>query len=1039
MNDHELRNIPDKANKILYGLLIIFLSIGIRIWMLSVHEHEEKKLESKKPGKKTEMIPTKRATIRDRFNEPFAINKLNYDLTIVYSDLRQIPSTVWEKDETGKKIKKSKRKEYIKELSQFLHRKLGLDPYRLEDEIHSKAALFNNLAYVIKTNLTEKQYLEMRSASLFWPGLLVRKTSTRTYPNGRLASHIIGSLGMISKEEYEARLLKREELKLYLEGIELGADMPLPEGYEKVADVKKRIRELDELAYTVSDAVGKAGIEQEFEETLRGVQGKKTTLYDNKGHIIKDYPGSREPKPGQRILLSISKELQEEAEKLLAISETTRETKVKFEEKGTVKSDKAPFIKGGAIVAMDPKTGEVLAMASYPRFDPNDYTSQEDKRASRLEVKSYLEDESAIRNIWDGLIPLKKERWDMKEEKMVEVLYPLTWPFYLELILNPTGPVKQEIDSITTLEKAFKVLERPAPNQNLYVLDLLKLCVDPSRFPPDLKKKIGKTTLSDYRTHEQAWMVLSEAVKDKARTLFREIDFKKWREKNEKEFIQSKRSFEKENKKYPRPYLDYLDEEEKEQFAKFWEAHHLTLMLSLLKGETFLPEYGDTFKLIGNEILNGAHAHLFWRSEFLTLHKAALSLTTQETKQYISTFRTLDERNEALKAPWRIKKPYTLKHLALSFYPAYGYGFSRSFAYRQAATQGSIFKLVTAYTALKQGKMNPLEIKDQIFKIGSQVYVGYDSNGKPIPQLYKGGRIPRSSQAQMGAVDLLTAIEKSSNPYFALLAMDVIKSPDDLIKSAADLSYGEKTGIQLPGEISGRLPKDLDQNPTGLFATSIGQHTLVVTPLQTSVMLSTLANGGHVFKPQIVKCKAGQSSEALDEIPALANYPLEPTLSMLGIDFPLFTPLINPESQEPVVITHPEKKRSIYMPENIRRTLLEGMRRVVTKTLNDSIFQLSKIYNHNPEVIASYIDVKHHLAGKTSTSEALERLNLDEPNERPLYTHVWFGGIGFEDESFRKPEIVVVVYLRYGGYGKEAAPIAAHLIKKWREIKAQKH
>lgn len=1038
MNDHELKNIPDKASKILYGLLIVFLCIGIRLWMLTVHQYEEKKLESKKPGKKTEMIPSKRATIRDRFNEPFALNKLNYDLAIVYSDLKTIPSTKWVKDPSGKKIKLTLRKDYIKELSQLLHRKIGIDPNRLEDEIHAKAALFNNIPYLVKSNLSEKEYLELKSLELFWPGLMLRKNCVRTYPNKKSAAHIIGSIGMISKEEYEAKLLEREELKLYLEGIDLGADMPLPEGYNSLADVKKRIRELSELAYTVTDAVGKSGIEQQFEETLRGIQGKKTTLFDNKGHLIKDYPGSRDPKPGQRILLSISRELQEEAEKLLAISENTRETKVKYEEKGTIKADKVPFIKGGACIAIDPNTGEILAMASYPRFDPNDYTSQEDKRSNRLEVQSYLEDATAVKNIWDGLIPLKKERWDMKEEKMVEVLYPLTWPFFLELILNPNGSVKQEIESITTLEKAFKILSHP-DSHNPYVVDLLKLNVDPSKFPPDLKKKVGKTTLADYRAEEQAWVVLNEAVKDRAKTLFREIDFKKWREEKEKEFIQQKRLIEKEAKKFPKPYLDYLDEEEKELFSQFWDKHKTDLLLSLIKGENYLPEYGETFKLLAEEILKGANAHLFWRNEFLILHKAFKNFSYEEGVKYLGTFRTLDDRTEPLKAPWRVKKPGTLKQLATSFYPAYGYGFSRSFAYRQAATQGSIFKLVTAYTALKLGKMNPLEIKDQIFKIGSQVYVGYDSQGKPIPQLYKGGRIPRSSHNQMGTVDLLTAIEKSSNPYFALLAMDVIKSPEDLIKSAKDLSFGEKTGIQLPGEIQGRLPKDLEQNPTGLFATSIGQHTLVVTPLQTSVMLSAIANGGLVFKPQIIKCKAGICENVIDEIPNLTNYPLETNLNMAGIDFPLFTALINPDSVHPIALTEAEVKRKVFMPENIRRTLLEGMRRVVTKTLNDSIFQLSKIYHHNPEVIASYIDVKNHLAGKTSTSEALERLNLDEPNEKPLYTHVWFGGIGFEDESFRKPEIVVVVYLRYGGYGKEAAPIAAHLIKKWREIKASKN
>ena len=40
-----------------------------------------------------------------------------------------------------------------------------------------------------------------------------------------------------------------------------------------------------------------------------------------------------------------------------------------------------------------------------------------------------------------------------------------------------------------------------------------------------------------------------------------------------------------------------------------------------------------------------------------------------------------------------------------------------------------------------------------------------------------------------------------------------------------------------------------------------------------------------------------------------------------------------------------------------------------------------------------------------------------------------------DQDEFGQPELIVVVYLRYGGYGKEAAPIAAQIVKKWREIK----
>ncbi|MFN4174285.1 MAG: penicillin-binding transpeptidase domain-containing protein, partial [Parachlamydiaceae bacterium] len=695
----------------------------------------------------------------------------------------------------------------------------------------------------------------------------------------------------------------------------------------------------------------------------------------------------------------------------------------------------APFIKGGAIIAIDPNTAEILAMASYPRFDPNHYISSDDKRSHNLDIISYLEDEKTVKAIWDGLIPLKKERYNAKSDEVFEDNVLLTWNLFLELILKPSGEVKALMNEILTLEQAQKALNKPQLNP--YVYDLIRLNISLDRFTPELKKKLAKLNLNDYRSHEQAFNLIEEGVREKSKALFRDIDFKKWREQHEKKFIAEKRTYEKEHKIFPKPYLDYIDEEEKRQFELFWHDKKEALILAFLKAPNFYDEYSETLQVLAGEFKKGAHPEHYLAKPFAQLEPFLQKLSLDDAKAYLKTFRNLDERKEPLKAPWRLKgkKEKTLSDLALSFYPHYGYGFLRSYAYRQAATQGSIFKLITAYTALKKGNKALPEMKDQLFKIGSQVFVGYDKNGKPIPQLYKGGRIPRSSHNQMGDMDLLTAIEKSSNPYFALLAMDYIDQPSDLLEAAKAFSFGEKTGIALPGEIAGNLPKDLDTNPTGLFATSIGQHTLVVTPLQTSVMLSALANKGLVMKPQIIKCKAGKEKAEWDEIPNLSNYPLEAPLNLLGVDFTLFKPLLDPELKEPIIVTRPEVKRDLHLPEGIRKMLLEGMRRVVTKTLSDNLFLLSKAYNHHPEIMSSFIEMKPYLVGKTSTAESIERLDLDEPNERPLYTHVWFGGIGFEDEGHKKPELVVVVYLRYGGYGKEAAPMAAHIMKKWREIK----
>jgi cell division protein FtsI/penicillin-binding protein 2 len=432
---------------------------------------------------------------------------------------------------------------------------------------------------------------------------------------------------------------------------------------------------------------------------------------------------------------------------------------------------------------------------------------------------------------------------------------------------------------------------------------------------------------------------------------------------------------------------------------------------------------------------------------------------------YVQTLRSYTDLNRPLFGSYRfLRKEKNLqleKHLAAGFYPPYGYGYGRSQAFRQAASQGSIFKMVTAYEALVQhynsatpslkSNLNPLDMEDTVFKLGKETFVGYTAEGKAIPRFYKGGRLPRSLSSRLGKMDLLRAIETSSNPYFSLLAGDILKSPEDLAKAAKLFSHGAKTGIDMPAEITGKVPQDLSQNRTGLYSTAIGQHTLVVTPLQTSVMLSALANGGRVLKPKIISLKAGRKSSVdADEVVSRKEFVYQDSLALVGIDFPFFTAVAQRENKHTVQKMPTVVQRELFMPAEIRKTLLEGMRRVVVKSYADSLMGLSKIYRQHPEAINDYVALKEELLGKSSTAEAIENLGLDHKVGSPMVNHVWFGGIAFDKTPstnkktflFRDtegvPELVVVVYLKYGGYGKEAAPLAAQVVKKWREIKQKK-
>lgn len=1060
-------SIPEKANLVLNCIMVGLLIIALRIWHLQFSQYDEKFEESKKPQRKSAIESAKRATIRDRFNIPLAVNKITYRASVAYAPIRAVPTAVWELDGQGKRIKRFARKEYIKNLSILLGKELNLDEERVEDLIYAKAALFYTIPYVIKDEISEVEYARLKMLEKDWPGLVVERHFKREYPKGKCACDIVGYLGAISKEEHESIIRELKGLKNYLNDWENGGGEVPPPGYQSAREVMKRVQELEELAYSAKDFVGKTGIEALFEEELRGYQGKKSYYTDSKGHFLKALPGAREALPGKRALLSISQELQEYAEALLAQNEEIRITKTSGH--GVkVSNQKQPWIKGGGIVVMEPSTGEILTLASYPRFDPNDFIpsgNEEESSQKHARIRQWFESDSHIADLWDGRMPLQRERYNAESGQFYLDEKPLSWSFFLELILPEKHPIltwfKQE-GTLQSVYKQIKNTEEPFKGTTytkLLFKDLCNLAIDADRFSPALLAAVGSLTIDEQRAAENAFAALKDAVKIRARTLFHELVFKPWRQKNEKNFLKEKREIEKLTKSYPKPYLDYLDEKEGELFARFWEKAHMDLILALSQGslpkQTQIKPFVDDFILLHRELEQGAHPGISWIESYKLLKNRLSSLPHSTAKEFLLTMRSFKDLTRPLLGKYkglRNKETGPLeKHLAAAFYPKYGFGYGRSNGFRQAATQGSIFKLITAYEALiqeneeelqKGAKMrhfNPLNITDRVFKGNNQTYVGLNTANKPIPQLYKGGRIPRSSKANLGPLDLKQAIATSSNVYFSLLAGDVLHSPNDLVDAAKLFGYGTKTGIDLPGEIAGRLPKDLETNRTGLYATAIGQHSLVVTPLQTAVMLSSIVNGGEILKPQIVHALAGVSENKDDEwFTPRGPYPRQNALQTLGIDFPLFIPQKHSFKKGVVEKQIKIVSKTVPMPKELKDFLCDAMYHVVLKTHAESLWSLSKLYSSHPEAISDYIDLKNQLIGKTSTSEQMERIDLDETEGYNLYTHVWFGGISFEEDvnrSFNRPELVVVVYLKFGAYGKEAAPLAAQIVHKWREIK----
>ncbi|MCB1109557.1 MAG: hypothetical protein KDK64_01120 [Chlamydiia bacterium] len=1030
------RDIPHKANSVLHLLLIAFLMITLRVWYLATIKHEEYQEKALKPQRRTVVEPAARGTIRDRFNIPLAINKVQYDAAICFDRIREIPLVTWEK-KGGKKVKIYERRRHVEKLAEMLGHVLKMDPVAIEDLIYSQASIFPNTPFIIKEDISESLYYRLRLMEKDWVGLATQRGIKRYYPQGKVGSDLIGYMGAINQKQYLAIAQEIEELSRFIEQREEGLPIPLPKGFFSSHDVELRLEELKEKAYTIHTHVGKTGIERKFDEALRGVYGKREIELGAKGRFIRNLPGGKEAESGQRILLSISSELQAYAEELLTLSEKDRERHFALAGKGHAKIP-SPWIKGGAIVATIPATGEVVALASYPRFDPNDFNLTDRNRAEKMpQLLKWLESPRHVGAIWDGMIPMERE-WVTYTEKE-----SLSWEAFLNQTLSQGCAVKKALRKVKTVYEAVhlqhvigaihKVMGHEKMEETiaalyggevptlvsemrkeidpfltpiehnldkLLFLDLLRLLANGKDFSVEELDGVQSLSLSRYRDLTQAFVRVKKEISERVEALYHQRIFPLWRKKHFKAYLKEKREEEKERKTYPHPYTDYLAEAERKLFKEFWETHQWKFYDAYLYGNVARDPELQPFLFHLSLKSNEAEGALLECLD--SLRKAQLPLAL------LSTFRAFSELSDPLWGRYFSLRDKTLQGLAGAFYPRNGFGYGKSFAYGRATPIGSLFKVVTGYEALKQITqcgLPPLEIIDEMnpnLMTENGIVLGRHLDGSLITRRYKGGRLPRS-HASLGRVDFQTAMERSSNIYFSLLAGEVINHPSELQKTTENFGFGKATGIDLIGEIGGYVPDDLWDNRTGLYSFAIGQHSLVVTPLQTANMLSTIGNGGLLLKPQIVKMRADQKG---------------------------------------VTETTREVKRIIEMPPKVRTELMESMRRVVMGDKGPvQPYRIRALYEH-PKWIPEYKALQNQFVGKTSTAEFVYRPTLDREGGPLICKDIWFGALSFkEGEDYRidMPELSVVVYLKYGDYGKEAAPLAAQIIKKWREITARKY
>ncbi|WP_297689882.1 penicillin-binding transpeptidase domain-containing protein [uncultured Anaerococcus sp.] len=201
-------------------------------------------------------------------------------------------------------------------------------------------------------NLDESTVLKIEEKIDSASGIVVETIPIRSYPNRNLASHVLGYMGPIATPE----------------------------------EVDKYVKERN---YLRDEIIGKTGIEESYQDNLKGKNGRSLVTVDSAGNR-RQLISQTKSEPGDDVYLSIDAKLQKQAEdSLKGVLEALRETGFYESEYGSFRPLKlAPHAESGAVVVSDVKTGEVLALASYPNYDPNLFStgiSQSDWEALQVE------------------------------------------------------------------------------------------------------------------------------------------------------------------------------------------------------------------------------------------------------------------------------------------------------------------------------------------------------------------------------------------------------------------------------------------------------------------------------------------------------------------------------------------------------------------------------------------------------------------------------------------------------------------------------
>ncbi len=304
------QNLPGRIRVIQLIAFILLATLGVRVYYLQIVRGDELSRKAENQRIRKIPIPASRGAIFDRNGKILVDSRPTFTVVLSHEPIKTINPI-------------DRLEDYIQGLAldrQFLLDRLTFIKKQPEFE-----------AMVLKENASTQDIAWVESHQLEFPELRVELQPQRHYPYNKTLAHVLGYVGEINP---------------------------------------KQLENPDYKDFKAGDIIGKGGLEQYYDQNLRGVPGWRKVLVDSRGRV-QDELEVVKPQAGQDLYSTIDIDLQIAAEEQLAKSSTKR----------------------GTIIAMDPNNGEIMAMASAPSFDPNAFVERSKTPVGRKEIQQYYTDE----------------------------------------------------------------------------------------------------------------------------------------------------------------------------------------------------------------------------------------------------------------------------------------------------------------------------------------------------------------------------------------------------------------------------------------------------------------------------------------------------------------------------------------------------------------------------------------------------------------------------------------------------------------------